>query len=105
MASKSQVVGERIRERRNAAGLSQAELGRRTGVSQQSVAQWEKGVNLPEGARLTTLANELGVTVDELLGQRDLTSARLDVLEDRVTRIEVLLQDLARQLRAIERDR
>ena len=99
MAAQSQAVGARIRECRKAAGLSQAELGRRVGVSQQAVGQWEKGVNLPEGARLVAVAEALAVSVDELLGQRDLTSARLDGIERRLTLLEALVQDLARELR------
>lgn len=99
MASESEGVGARIREYREAAGLSQTEVGRRLGVKQQSVGKWERGSALPQGARLAELADVLGVTVAEILGQRDLSSGRLDAIERRLNQLEALVQDLARELR------
>jgi|HubBroStandDraft_1064217.scaffolds.fasta_scaffold101609_1 ribosome-binding protein aMBF1 (putative translation factor) len=46
------VVGERVREAREGAGLSQRELARRMGTSQAAVARMEAG---SVGATLTTL--------------------------------------------------
>ena len=41
--SAQQIIGARIRERREAAGISQAELARRVYVSRQTVGNWEAG--------------------------------------------------------------
>jgi ribosome-binding protein aMBF1 (putative translation factor) len=57
------MVGERVREAREAAGLSQRELARRMGTSQAAVARLEAG---SVGATLTTLqraATALGLEV------------------------------------------
>jgi transcriptional regulator with XRE-family HTH domain len=59
-------VGEKIRDAREAAGLSQRELAARMGTSQAAVARLEAG---GVGATLTTLqkvaaALDLTVTVD-----------------------------------------
>jgi len=59
-------VGEKIRDAREAAGLSQRELARRMGTSQAAIARLEAG---GVGATLTTLqrvahALNLEVTVD-----------------------------------------
>ena len=57
-------VGERVRDAREAAGLSQRELATRMGTSQAAVARLESGGT---GATLTTLqkvATALEVTVD-----------------------------------------
>lgn len=47
--------------------LSQSELGRRLGVSPQTVQQWCKGKTAPKGARLEKVASELGVTKSQML--------------------------------------
>jgi transcriptional regulator with XRE-family HTH domain len=39
--------GQRLREAREALGLSQAALGQRVGISQPSVAKWEIGQWVP----------------------------------------------------------
>jgi ribosome-binding protein aMBF1 (putative translation factor) len=57
-------VGERVREAREAAGLSQRELARRMGTSQAAVDRLEAG---GVGATLTTLqrvASALGLEVN-----------------------------------------
>jgi ribosome-binding protein aMBF1 (putative translation factor) len=57
-------VGERIREAREAAGLSQRELARRMGTSQAAIGRLEAG---RVGATLTTLqrvATALGLEVN-----------------------------------------
>ena len=40
-----QKLGDVIRERRNALGLSQEELAEKLDVSRQAVAKWESGVS------------------------------------------------------------
>ncbi|HEX4081925.1 MAG TPA: helix-turn-helix transcriptional regulator [Acidimicrobiales bacterium] len=62
-------VGERVREAREAAGLSQRELARRMGTSQAAVDRLEAG---GVGATLTTLqrvASALGLEVNVELRQ------------------------------------
>ena len=49
-------VGALIREVRQIAGLSQAELARRTGTSQAVVSRWERGLESP---RLDSFARTL----------------------------------------------
>jgi transcriptional regulator with XRE-family HTH domain len=60
--------GERIAEFRKAAGLSQAELARLIGESQQNVAFWEQSDKPPRSDVLFAMAQHLGVTVEDLLG-------------------------------------
>lgn len=49
-------LGERLRAARRTANLTQAEVAQRLGVHVMSVSQWERGVNVPEEARLAKLA-------------------------------------------------
>lgn len=59
-------LAERILERRTALGISQAELGRRVGVTQQAIMGLEQG-RVQSSRNLVQLARELGVTPDWLM--------------------------------------
>ena len=59
-------IGDRIRSARKAAGLNQADLAARVGVSQPAVANWESGVHDPRRMMLTRIAETLGVSPDWL---------------------------------------
>ena len=62
-------VGCRIRERRNALGMTQEELGKalRDSLSHQQIQKYEKGENSISCARLVQIAEALGVTAGSLL--------------------------------------
>lgn len=63
-------IGEKIRRARIARGLTQAELGKRIGVSQRMVTYYEvRGVS-PAPELLVKLGRVLDVSVDELLGEK-----------------------------------
>jgi transcriptional regulator with XRE-family HTH domain len=59
----------RLRQLREAAGLSQRELARQIGQDQSNVRYWETSGNLPRSDVLLPMAKALGVTVEELLGE------------------------------------
>lgn len=62
-------VGAQLRQLREAAGLSQMELGRRSGVNQATITRIEKGtIQQPTVASLTALAAGLDVDPAALLG-------------------------------------
>ena len=56
-------MGERIRRLRLAKGLTQTELGRRTGLSKRMVAYYEIQGGMPSAALLVRLAEALGVSL------------------------------------------
>jgi transcriptional regulator with XRE-family HTH domain len=62
-----QRLGERIRARRLAIGLSQELLAERLGVTFQQVQKYEKGINRIAASRLFVLAAALEMSVPELL--------------------------------------
>ena len=78
LQSARKVVGERVRERREAAGLTQAELARRVYVSRQTVNNWETGRTLIDVQSLTLVATELGTSASELLGEHGLEAVRAE---------------------------
>lgn len=61
-------VGEAMREARNKAGLSQAELAALTGVSPTTLSNYENDVHLPKLDLVEMLADALGITIDEYVG-------------------------------------
>ena len=60
-------TGEKIREFRLKAGLTQTELAKKLGIPYQSIGQWERGLRSPKYETLVTIADALGVSVMEFL--------------------------------------
>lgn len=60
-------VGERLRNERQAHGLSLRDLADRLGVSPSLISQIETGRARPSVSTLYALASELGVSIDDLL--------------------------------------
>lgn len=61
-------VSAHIREHREKAGLTQAQLAEAVFATRQTVGNWERGATLSDIQSLQLLAGVFGVTVDELLG-------------------------------------
>ena len=57
---------EKIRALRESAGLTQAELAERVGVSEKVVSKWECGETKPSAEVLPALADEFGISIDAL---------------------------------------
>lgn len=64
-------LGSNLKAVRQAAGLTQAELAQRAGVSRKTVNTVENGVFVPSTLLALTLARTLGVTVEDLFHLRD----------------------------------
>lgn len=64
-------LGERIREARLRAHLSQEKVAELIGVSRQAVTKWESGQSAPSTDNLFKLAEVLGTTVDLLIAPED----------------------------------
>ena len=61
---------EKLKELRNAKGISQAKLAADIHISRSAVAKWENGLGLPNDESLKMLADYFGVTVDELISNK-----------------------------------
>ena len=68
-------LGERIREARFRAHLSQEKVAELIGVSRQAVTKWESGQSAPSTDNLFKLAEVLGTTVDILIAPEDNTAS------------------------------
>ncbi|HOQ09259.1 MAG TPA: helix-turn-helix transcriptional regulator [Syntrophomonadaceae bacterium] len=65
------MFGKRLQALREAAGLTQKELGRMVNLSQQTIDHYEKGRSNPSIETINQLANIFKVSTDYLLGRTD----------------------------------
>ncbi len=61
-------MGERIKELRKNAGMTQEELGAKVGVTAQAVSKWECG-SVPDTELIPKIADCFGVAIDALFGR------------------------------------
>lgn len=59
---------DRLKQLRKKAGITQAQIGKDFNTTQQSYAQWEKGLRKPSSENLQKLAEYFQVSTDYLLG-------------------------------------
>lgn len=68
---KNSAFGRRLRELREARGLSLPKLGELTGIAFQTIAKYERGENVPNWQTVEKLADALGVKMDDFRGEPD----------------------------------
>ena len=56
-----------IKNKREAAGISQVEMSKRLGVTQSAVSQWENGMVFPNAKMLPQIAKILNCSIDEIM--------------------------------------
>ena len=61
--------GENLKYHRENNNLSQLELAKHTGLSQQAISLWEKDKRVPSIANCEILADFYGISLDELVGR------------------------------------
>lgn len=64
------VSGARVRWQREQTGKSLRSLAKEAGVSPSLISRWERGVGDPALSHAAAIARVLGVSLDELLGER-----------------------------------
>ena len=64
-------LGNLIRQKRQARGLSQEQLAQQLEVSRQAVAKWESGKGFPSAERLLYLGQVLDIPAEALLGRAE----------------------------------
>ncbi len=95
-------IGERIKEYRKMAKMSQEQLAARLNVTFQTVSKWETNKASPDLSLIIPIARLFGVSTDELLGMRDSeTDSRYAELEEGYERT-FKTEDLAERQRICE---
>lgn len=62
-------IGKRISVARKSNNMTQMEFADKLNVSFQAVSNWERGISMPDIAKLPDIASLLGLSIDELLGR------------------------------------
>lgn len=70
-----EAIGERLKEERTKAGISQRELARRLGLSASLISQLESGQSKPSVGTLYAIVTELGVSLDRIIRGQDFDPA------------------------------
>ena len=65
------IIGKRVRKRRNELNLTQAELGKKVGCSSACISQIESGIRYPSVKTIKRLMKGLKTTSDYILGRHN----------------------------------
>jgi transcriptional regulator with XRE-family HTH domain len=60
-------ISEKLKKARSATDFTQEMIAEKTGVSRQTMSNWENGKSYPDIASVITLSNVYGITIDSLL--------------------------------------
>lgn len=74
-------IGTNISNLRKRQGLTQAGLGEKLNYSDKAVSKWERGESVPDVLTLVSIADVLGVTVDDLLSDPNALPAQTGVVQ------------------------
>ena len=72
-------INEKIRYLRQSENLTQAELGRKMGVTGHNIFDWEKGKGEPSLDMIKRFSEVFGVSVGYLIGTEDEDGHKIDV--------------------------
>lgn len=91
-------VGMRIRELRTSQGFSQAELGRKVGLTQKAITSYERGTREPNLDTLMALVKALGTSLEGLIGEKGQKSEAMAKPRVAKNKRSVRVQELFDQL-------
>ena len=91
------VIGKKITEYRKQNKMTQQEFADKLFVTNKTVSRWETGYTLPNGEQLVRIAEVLGITLDELMGNE----ARADGKDGKAPAAEIVRVYLGRGESAI----
>ena len=81
------MLSDNIRTVRKNRGFTQEDLASRLHVTRQTISKWEKGLSVPDAEMLSRLADELEVSVSELLGAKIETEAEENAIVEQLSRL------------------
>ena len=62
-------IGTALKQQREISELTQNQLAKATGISQQNISRWERNEKIPSILFCCQLADFYGITIDELIGR------------------------------------
>lgn len=97
------MLNKNLKTIRNNKGFTQEELANRLHVTRQTISKWEKGYSVPDADLLSKLAEELDVSVSELLGKEEIPAEETDPLSNQLARINEQLSIQNRRAKRVWR--
>lgn len=92
------MLNERIKELREARGITQVELAKALFVSKQSVSNWENDNILPSVDMLVKIADYFGVSTDYMLSRESETRISVEGLtQTQIQHINAIIKDIAQK--------
>lgn len=70
------MIGDKLKKLRRSRNLTQEEVAAHLGISYQAISKWERGDGYPDITMLPSLANYFDISVDELIGMEEISSAK-----------------------------
>lgn len=102
---KASLLPQRLKELRLQHGLTQAQLGEKVGVKQNTFTNWENGKRTPNIEDIIKLSTLLGVSIDYLIGYSNIKPSYSDPnIETESTRTEVALLEITDLLTGINKE-
>ena len=95
------MLGDNIKALRKQNGISQEELASRIQFVIQTISKWEKNLSVPDAAMIQKIAEELDLTVNELLGGEIKQDEDRDKIVEQLVRINEQLVIRNRRSRRI----
>lgn len=97
-------VANNIKNVRTKKNMTQMNLADEMGVSYQAVSNWERGNSMPDISKLSELCNILGISFEELVGER---TAQTDVAEKMMQdeNADVTLEEMAQVGQLVKPDK
>ena len=86
-----QLIGKNISEYRKLSNMSQIELAEKLNYSDKAISKWERGESLPDIVVMKQIADVFGVTLNDLVGQKDVKKKRIDLRKLVRTKTFILL--------------
>ena len=80
-------IGSNIAAHRKNAGLTQAGLAEKLNYSDKAVSKWERGESVPDVLTLMALAEQFGITVNDLLSDPDALPGNPGKLEKAMSQV------------------
>lgn len=81
------MLSQNLKTIRKNKGFTQEDLANRLHVTRQTISKWEKGYSVPDADLLSKLAEELDVSVSELLGKDEIPAEETDSISEQLARI------------------
>ena len=91
-------IGSNIRELREAAGMSQAQLGKRINKTRSAVSQYESGKIVPRMGVIEDIAHVFRVSKMDILGEKANYASICTEISESPNRNELILLDIYREL-------